>query len=117
MTWAAGSSSCSTCNRLGVGTRAASSPVPRLKTSNGTAKICGTGRGRECPLWVKSKHLCTISAIGQKRTSSTLLDHLFGASDQPRRDCQTKCFGGLQIDSELKFCRQLNREVLWLLAL
>jgi hypothetical protein len=46
-----------------------------------------------------------------------LLDHFIGASDQPRRHREAKCFGGPEVDSEFEFCRQLHWELARLLPL
>ena len=38
-------------------------------------------------------------------------DHLVSAGEQRRRDCKAERGGGLQIDDQLEFCRQLDRQV------
>jgi len=52
-----------------------------------------------------------MSAKGQKRTFRHSFDHLFGASEQCRRNSETECLSGLQVDDKLKIGRLLNREV------
>jgi hypothetical protein len=49
-----------------------------------------------------------MSALGQKQTFSaaagtSLFDHLVGNQQKIARDCKTKCFCGLEIDSQLEF--------------
>ena len=46
-----------------------------------------------------------------------LFDHLVGARKQRRRDGQTECLSGLEIDHQLVLGRRLYRQVGWLLAL
>ena len=58
-----------------------------------------------------------MSAMGQKRTLSILLDNLVGAGYQFTRNRETKCLGGPEVDREFEFCRQLNRKIARLLAL
>src|SRR5262249_54684708 len=58
-----------------------------------------------------------MSASGQKRTLSTSLDHLVGASDQRRRHCKTECLCSAEVDSKIEFCRKFNRKIARLLAL
>src|SRR5262249_23740115 len=57
-----------------------------------------------------------MSALGQKRTLSTLLDHLVGASDQRRRHCKTECLCSAEVDSKVELCRKFNRKIARLLA-
>src|SRR5262245_58662498 len=91
-------------------------------------------RPGRCPLWVISGHLhCNrpcplyphkrtfavqtpISAMGQKRTSSHLFNHLVGADEQIVRNFKTECLGGLEVDDNLELCRPLYRQVARLLA-
>src|SRR5262249_16504603 len=54
---------------------------------------------------------------GPKADIANLLDHLVGASDQRRRNRETKCLGGLGVDSQLGICRKFHRKVAGLLAL
>jgi hypothetical protein len=49
-----------------------------------------------------------MSALGQKRTSRHLFDHLVGALQKRFRDGKAKCFGGLEIDDKLKLRRVLH---------
>src|SRR6516162_1896986 len=52
---------------------------------HGQASVSEIGRRRQCPLWVKSRHLqCKTSCplYLQKRTLTGLFDHLVGAFNQ-----------------------------------
>ena len=40
-----------------------------------------------------------------------LLDHLVGAAEQRQREGEAERLGGLEIDNELDFCKQLDRQV------
>ena len=40
-----------------------------------------------------------------------LLNHVVGAAEQRRREGEAERFGGLEIDSELDFCKQFDRQV------
>src|SRR5262249_5666021 len=42
---------------------------------------------------------------------------MVNAIGSPRRREETKCLGGLEVDSQLELCRQLNRKITRLLAL
>src|ERR1700722_12704893 len=39
-----------------------------------------------------------------------LLDHLVGAAEQRQREGEAERLGGLEIDNELDFCKQLDRQ-------
>ena len=43
-----------------------------------------------------------MSALGQKRTSAELLDHIIGAGEQRWRHGETEHPGGLGVDDQLK---------------
>jgi len=45
-----------------------------------------------------------------------LLNHLVGAAEQRRRKGEAERFGDLEIDSELDFCKQFDRQVGGLLS-
>src|SRR5262249_26105005 len=57
-----------------------------------------------------SNATCGMSAKGQKQTPRSL-DHLIGCSEQRRRDGQSKCFCGLEVDHELEFRWLLDRQI------
>jgi hypothetical protein len=42
---------------------------------------------------------------------NALLDHLVGATKQRQREGETEPLGGLKIDNELDFCKQLDGQV------
>src|ERR1700720_2545511 len=81
-----------------------------------------------CPLLVKSGHegghlrspLYTqertfiaaigMSALGQKRTSAALFDHLIGAGEKGFWNCNAEHFGGPKIDIQIKLRGLLHRE-------
>ena len=58
-----------------------------------------------------------MSALGQKRTLVTSLNHLVGGCEQGRRDCDAERLGSLEVHNHLVFGRRLNRKVGRLLAL
>jgi hypothetical protein len=63
-----------------------------------------------------------IDAIGHKQTHAaeqkgSLFDQFVGAADQRQRHCDAERLGGLEIDDQLDFRSQLNRQVGGLLAL
>src|SRR5215469_1527745 len=64
---------------------------------------------------------CALTAPSQQRThalqqKSRLFDHLVGAKQERVRDCQPKRLGGLEVQDQLVFRRQLHREIARLLA-
>src|SRR5262249_29311429 len=67
-----------------------------------------------CPLYPR-KRTCAVqlamSALGQKRTLPTSLNHLVGGSHQRRRNCEAQRLGGLEIDDKLDFGRKFHRQV------
>src|SRR5262249_39571697 len=77
-------------------------------------------RKKRCPLYPR-KRTCAVqlamSALGQQRTLPILLDHIVGAGYQLRRNSETECLGGPEVDREFEFCRQLNWKIARLLAL
>jgi hypothetical protein len=58
-----------------------------------------------------------MSALGQKRTLRLLFDHLVGAGEHGRRNCEAKSFRGFEINHQLVLIRRLHWEVSRLLAL
>jgi hypothetical protein len=40
-----------------------------------------------------------------------LLDHIVGAAEQRQREGEAERLGGLEIDNEFDFCKQLDRQV------
>src|SRR5262245_17572399 len=52
-----------------------------------------------------------MSALGQKRTSSPLFDHLIGAREKRRGQDEAERLGGREIDEEFKFNRQLDWKI------
>ena len=44
-------------------------------------------------------------------------DHLVGAGEYCRRNCEAQCFRGLKVDYQLVFGRRLHWQVGWLLTL
>ena len=55
------------------------------------------------PLCANKRHM--------QRSKITLLDHLVGEREQPRRNCETERFGDLEIDHELELGRLLDWHV------
>jgi hypothetical protein len=47
----------------------------------------------------------------QERKSATSFDYLVGATKQRQWEGKTERLGGLEIDNELDFCKQLDRKV------
>src|SRR5215813_324983 len=58
-----------------------------------------------------------MSALCQKRTWHHSFDHLVGAGEHRRRNCEAKRLGSLEIDYQLILGRRLHRKIRWLLAL
>ena len=52
-----------------------------------------------------------VMGVCPKRRRARLLDHLIGAGEYGRRNCEVQCFRGLEIDDDLKFGRILHRQV------
>src|SRR5262245_66573739 len=52
-----------------------------------------------------------MSALGQKRTLCCLFDHLVGAREQRRRNCEAERLCSLEVDYQLVLVRRLHREV------
>jgi len=50
-------------------------------------------------------------AMCQERKSATSFDYLVGATKQRQWEGKTERLGGLEIDNELDFCKQLDRKV------
>ena len=50
-------------------------------------------------------------AANDVRGCNALLDHLVGATEQRQREGETERLGGLKIDNELDFCKQLDGQV------
>src|SRR5262245_37948033 len=57
-----------------------------------------------------------MSAKGQKRTFHDSLDQLVSALLEVKRNVESERLGGLEINDQLKFGRQLNRKIARLLA-
>src|SRR5215470_13129755 len=52
-----------------------------------------------------------MSALGQKRTSATLFDHLVGLREQRWRDRYAKCLSCLEVDHQFVLGWRLYREI------
>ena len=63
-----------------------------------------------------SKLRLPMSALGQKQTFRGSLDQLVGALLDVKRNVESERLGGLEIDDQLEFGRQLNRKIARLLA-
>src|SRR5262245_48765270 len=77
-------------------------------------------RTRPCPLY-SQKRTCAVqlgmSAMGQKRTSRSLFDHLVGAILHRLRDGNAERLRGLEVEEQLDFACLLHRQVGGFLAL
>src|SRR5262245_28316827 len=77
-------------------------------------------RKRSSPLYPQ-KRTCAVqqpmSALGQKRTSCHLFDHLIGTVEQRGGDVEAERFGRFEIDHQHVLVRRLHRQISWLLAL
>jgi hypothetical protein len=58
-----------------------------------------------------SQFLPRAPAANDVRGCNALLDHLVGATKQRQREGETERLGGLKIDNELDFCKQLDGQV------
>src|SRR5262245_27124475 len=72
-----------------------------------------------CPLYIH-KRICTLqlgmSAMGQKRTSRSSLDHLVGCDQNPRRNVDAERLRGFKVKDCLEFGRGLNWQIVWFVA-
>src|SRR5262245_33427930 len=59
--------------------------------------------------------MAATSRLSQQHSCS--FDHLVGDGEQPRREAEAKCPGGVEVDHELELDRLHDREVGGLLAL
>src|SRR5689334_9242200 len=66
------------------------------------------------PTDIPDRRLCANRCREQVQQTAALFDHPFGGEQQPWRNFQTQCSGGLAIDVERKFGGALNREFAWL---
>src|SRR5262245_64353728 len=76
-------------------------------------------RNRSCPLYPRKQTYAVqhaMSALGQKRTSRGLFDHLVGAGEYCRRNGEAQRLRGLEVDRELVLGRCLHRKIARLLA-
>jgi hypothetical protein len=65
----------------------------------------------EEPRVVKGQFLPCAPAANDVRGCNALLDHRVGATKQRQREGETEGLGGLKIDNELDFCKQLDGQV------
>ena len=53
----------------------------------------------------------------RRSKNSASLDHIVGAGNECRWNFDSKGLGGLWVDHELEFCRLLDWQIRWLIAL
>jgi len=61
--------------------------------------------------WHKAHPADSAVVSDPKRAFSILFDDVVGASEHHCRHGETQCFGGLEIDHQLEFCRLLDRQI------
>src|SRR5262245_5512580 len=54
-----------------------------------------------------------VSRCSKRVPVARLFDHLVGAGEQRKRECETKRVGSFEVDDQLDFHRLLNRQVSW----